>query len=240
MEYELNRFRYGLEKLNIELSENKIKQFLIYYEMLMEKNKVMNLTAITEFQDVVEQHLLDSLSIAGNMDLSHDFKILDLGTGAGFPGIPLKIVFPELEIVLMDSLNKRIVFLQDVIAELNLDKIMAVHGRAEEMARKKEYREQFDFCLSRAVANLSSLSEYCIPFVKEGGMFISYKSGEIEEELNQAKKAVCLLGGEIEDVDKFILAGTDISRSFVKIRKIKRTPKTYPRKAGTPAKNPIK
>ena len=240
MEYELNRFRYGLEKLNIELSENKIKQFLIYYEMLMEKNKVMNLTAITEFQDVVEKHFLDSLSIAGNMDLSHDFKILDLGTGAGFTGIPLKIVFPELEIVLMDSLNKRIVFLQDVIAELNLDKIMAVHGRAEEMARKKEYREQFDFCLSRAVANLSSLSEYCIPFVKEGGMFISYKSGEIEEELNQAKKAVCLLGGEIEDVDKFILAGTDISRSFVKIRKIKRTPKTYPRKAGTPAKNPIK
>lgn len=239
MEYRLDKFQYGLEKLNIQLSENKLKKFLTFYEMLIEKNKVMNLTAITEFQDVVEKHFLDSLSLAGSADLNQKFKVLDLGTGAGFPGIPLKIAFPELELVLMDSLNKRIVFLQEVISELNLDKIKAVHGRAEEMARKKEYREQFDFCLSRAVANLSSLSEYCIPFVKQGGMFISYKSGEIEEEIKQAEKAVHLLGGEIVDVDKFILAGTDFSRSFIKIRKKQRTPNAYPRKAGTPAKNPI-
>jgi len=239
MKYQLEKFQFGLEKLNLELTEEMINQFLNFYEMLMEKNKVMNLTAITEFEDVVEKHFLDSLSLADRFDLNQKFKMIDLGTGAGFPGIPLKIVFPELEIVLMDSLNKRILFLQDVISELKLEKISAVHGRAEEMARNSQYREKFDLCVSRAVANLSSLSEYCIPFVKQGGMFISYKSGEVEEEVNQAKKAIHLLGGNIETVDKFILAGTDLSRSFVKIRKKQLTPKAYPRKAGTPAKDPI-
>ena len=239
MKYQLEKFQFGLERLNLELTEEMINQFLNFYEMLMEKNKVMNLTAITEFEDVVEKHFLDSLSLADRFDLNQKFKMIDLGTGAGFPGIPLKIVFPELEIVLMDSLNKRILFLQDVISELKLENISAVHGRAEEMARNSQYREKFDLCVSRAVANLSSLSEYCIPFVKQGSMFISYKSGEVEEEVNQAKKAIHLLGGSIETVDKFILAGTDLSRSFVKIRKKQRTPKAYPRKAGTPAKDPI-
>ncbi|MCI8300083.1 MAG: 16S rRNA (guanine(527)-N(7))-methyltransferase RsmG [Lachnospiraceae bacterium] len=239
MEYQTERFLSGLEQLNITISEEMLEQFLVFYQMLIEKNKVMNLTAITEFEDVVEKHFLDSLSLAGSIDLNRNYKILDLGTGAGFPGIPLKIVFPELEIVLMDSLNKRVLFLQEVLAELNLKKITAVHGRAEEMARKSEYREQFDLCLSRAVANLSSLSEYCIPFVKQEGMFISYKSGEIEEEVCQAKKAVHLLGGEITKVDKFTIPGTDLFRSFVHVRKKQRTPKAYPRKAGMPAKNPI-
>lgn len=239
MSYNLEKFQYGLDKLKINLSEEQLDKFLTFYEMLIEKNKVMNLTAITEFQEVIEKHFLDSLSLAGSIDLNHRLKVLDLGTGAGFPGIPLKIAFPELKIVLMDSLNKRVVFLQEVIEELKLPQICAVHGRAEEMARKPEYREQFDLCVSRAVANLASLSEYCIPFVKEGGRFISYKSGEVEEEVSQAKKAVQVLGGKILKVQKFTLVGTDLSRSFVQIEKKKKTPKTYPRKAGTPSKNPI-
>lgn len=239
MEYNLTKFKSGLNKLKIELSEHQMQQFLTYYEMLIEKNKVMNLTAITEFEDVVEKHFLDSLSLIRQINLNQNLKVLDLGTGAGFPGIPLKIAFPELEIVLMDSLNKRINFLNEVIAALKLENITAVHGRAEEMARKSEYREQFDLCVSRAVANLASLSEYCLPFVTLQGNFISYKSGEIEEEVNQSKKAVFLLGGKLKDVKKFRLVETDAERSFVQIEKVKKTPKTYPRKAGTPSKSPL-
>ncbi len=239
MSYQLEKFKLGLEQLKIPYSDEKINQYLIYYEMLTEKNKVMNLTAITEFEDVVEKHFLDSLSLIKCMDLNRKMQVLDLGTGAGFPGIPLKIAFPELEIVLMDSLNKRVLFLQEVISELNLSGITAVHGRAEEMAVKKEYREQFDLCVSRAVANLSSLSEYCIPFVRVGGNFVSYKSGEVEEEVKQAGKAISVLGGKMVKVQKFVLPQTDVSRSFVQIEKKKRTPKSYPRKAGTPSRTPI-
>lgn len=237
MNYNLDKFRSGLDKLNISLSDEQIQQFLDYYEMLVETNKVMNLTAITEFDEVIEKHFLDSLSLCQVYDLQRDVKILDMGTGAGFPGIPLKIAFPEIDLVLADSLNKRINFLQDVINQLGLKKVEALHARAEEMGRNKLYREQFDLCVSRAVANLSSLSEYCIPFVKEGGKFISYKSGEIEEETNQAKKAITILGGRIEDVYKFDLY--EQKRSFVIIEKIKKTPKAYPRKAGTPTKTPL-
>lgn len=239
MTYQLEKFKLGLEELKIPYSDKKINQFLIFYEMLTEKNKVMNLTTITEFEDVVEKHFLDSLSLIKCVDLNGIMKVLDLGTGAGFPGIPLKIMFPELDMVLMDSLNKRVLFLQEVISELNLSGVTAIHGRAEEMAVKKEYREQFDLCVSRAVANLSALSEYCIPFVKPGGTFISYKSGEIEGEVRQAGKAVAVLGGKIVNIEKFVLPETDVSRSFVQIEKIKRTPKSYPRKAGTPSRAPI-
>lgn len=237
MDYNLEKFEAGLKKLNISLSKKQVEQFLVYYEFLVETNKVMNLTAITEFDEVIEKHFLDSLSLYQICDLSKEKYILDMGTGAGFPGIPLKIAFPNLHLVLADSLNKRIKFLQEVIDKLELEHVEAVHARAEELARNKQYREQFDLCLSRAVANLSTLSEYCIPFVKVEGQFISYKSGEIEEEVNQAKKAISILGGNIREVYKFDLY--EQKRSFVVIDKKKKTPGAYPRKAGTPTKQPL-
>lgn len=239
MEYNLEKFRLGLSKLNIDINEKQMQQFITYYEMIIERNKVVNLTAITDFQDVVEKHFLDSLSLKNCIDLNQNKKLLDLGTGAGFPGIPLNIVFPELNVILMDSLNKKIIFLQEVIEELNLKNISALHGRAEEAARKKDHREVYDICVSRAVSNLASLSEYCIPFIKKGGQFVSYKSGEIEEEVNQAKSAIFLLGGKIKDVKKFQLVESEAERSFVIIEKVKGTPERYPRKAGTPSKNPL-
>ena len=237
MNYNTEKFRQGLDNLKLELNEKQIEQFLTYYEMLIEKNKVMNLTAITEYDEVIEKHFLDSISLCQVYDLSKPVTILDMGTGAGFPGIPLKIAFPEIEITLADSLNKRIKFLDEVIEKLGLEKVTTVHARAEELARNKEHRANYDVVVSRAVANLSTLGEYCIPFVKEGGCFISYKSGEVEEEVENAKKAIKILGGQIKDIYKFDLS--DQKRSFVTIEKIKATPKTYPRKAGTPAKMPL-
>ena len=239
MNYNLEKFKNGLQQLHIALSEKQMEQFLQYYELLVEKNKVMNLTAITEFDEVVEKHFLDSVSLTKQLDLHQPLKVLDLGTGAGFPGIPLKIVFPELEITLMDSLNKRVLFLQDVISSLQLENIEAVHGRAEEAARNKKYRESFDLCVSRAVANISTLSEYCLPFVKIGGSFISYKSSTIEDELEDGKKGIAILGGKVKDVYKFTLPDSEVQRSFVIIEKEKKTPKAYPRKAGTPSKEPL-
>lgn len=239
MNYNLEKFKNGLQQLHIALSEKQMEQFLQYYELLVEKNKVMNLTAITEFDEVVEKHFLDSVSLTQQLDLHQPLKVLDLGTGAGFPGIPLKIVFPELEITLMDSLNKRVLFLQDVISSLQLENIEAVHGRAEEAARNKKYREGFDLCVSRAVANISTLSEYCLPFVKVGGSFISYKSSTIEDELEEGKKGIAILGGKVKDVYKFTLPDSELQRSFVIIEKEKKTPKAYPRKAGTPSKEPL-
>ena len=210
-----------------------------YYELLVEWNKVMNLTGITEYEEVNLKHFTDSLSIARVKDMHQVQSVIDIGTGAGFPGIPLKIVYPELEVVLLDSLNKRIKFLDTVIAELGLANIYTMHGRAEDYAKDAAYREKYDLCVSRAVANLATLSEYCLPYVKVGGMFIPYKSGEIDEEVKGSKKAVKVLGGEIEDVVKFELPGTDIGRSFVKIHKVKNTAKKYPRKAGMPSREPI-
>ena len=237
MNYNTEKFRQGLANLKLELTEKQIEQFLKYYEMLIEKNKVMNLTAITEYDEVIEKHFLDSISLCQVYDLSKPVKILDMGTGAGFPGVPLKIAFPKVEITLADSLNKRIKFLDEVVAELGLEKVTTVHARAEELARNKEHRESYDLVVSRAVANLSTLGEYCIPFVKMGGNFISYKSGEVDEEVNAAGKAIKILGGEMKDVYKFDLS--DQKRSFVTIEKIKTTPKKYPRKAGTPSKEPL-
>ena len=199
----------------------------------------MNLTAITEFDEVLQKHFVDSVLKFRDFIKEDTKTLIDVGTGAGFPGIPLKIVFPEIKITLLDSLNKRIKFLNAVIDELELENIETIHGRAEDFSKKEDYREQYDLCVSRAVANLATLSEYCLPYVKVGGCFIPYKSGEIDEELNNSKKAVQILGGKIEEVVKFQLPDTDIGRSFVKIKKNKNTAKKYPRKAGLPAKEPL-
>ena len=235
----MERLREKAAAFGIELSDHQLEQFQTYYEMLIEKNKVMNLTAITEKNEVIDKHFADSLALVKSGVELKDQRILDLGTGAGFPGIPLKIAFPELEVVLLDSLNKRIKFLNEVIEALGLQKITAIHGRAEDFAKQKEYRENFDYVVSRAVANLTVLSEYCIPYVKEGGYFLPYKSGDIKEEAKNSKKAVKILGGSIEDIISFEIPDTDMARTILKIHKTKATPKRFPRKAGLPTKEPI-
>lgn len=233
-------FESKLAELGIALTEEQKKQFVQFYELLVEWNKVMNLTGITDYEEVNEKHFVDSLSIVKAIDINKVETVIDIGTGAGFPGIPLKIAFPHLKIVLLDSLNKRINFLNHVIKELGLQNISTIHGRAEDFAKMPEYREQFDLCVSRAVSNLATLSEYCLPYVKIGGMFVPYKSGEIDEEVNESKTAIYLLGGKLDEVVKFQLPGTEIGRSFLKIEKKQTTSKKYPRKAGLPAKEPLK
>lgn len=235
-----NIIKKRMNDIHIKLDNRQLEQFQRFYEMLIEWNKVMNLTGITEFEEVVTKHFVDSLSIVNIYDLNRVRRVIDVGTGAGFPGIPLKIAFPHLEVVLLDSLNKRIRFLNNVIDELKIKDIYTLHGRAEDFARKSEYREKFDLCVSRAVSNLSTLAEYCIPYVEGNGIFISYKSGNIEEEIEESERAVQVLGGKIEEVLKFQLPGTDISRAFVRIRKVKATGGKYPRKSGIPAKEPIR
>ncbi|MFT3983138.1 MAG: 16S rRNA (guanine(527)-N(7))-methyltransferase RsmG [Lachnospiraceae bacterium] len=238
MKYEMNALSCSLKKWNITLTEIQLIQFTQYYELLLEWNSFMNLTAITELQEVIDKHFVDSLTIANYISLK-DQTILDLGTGAGFPGIPIKIMYPNVEIVLLDSLNKRIKFLDAVIEKLQLQNVRAVHGRAEDLSHQITYREQFDICTSRAVANLSTLSEYCIPFVKEGGYFISYKTETAKEEISEAKRAVCVLGGKIEKIEELKLPNTNMGRTLVIIKKIGRTKSKYPRKAGIPSKEPI-
>lgn len=263
--YKLDCFLKDLEEFNISLSKVQLCQFMQYYELLTEWNKVMNLTAITDFDEVCKKHFIDSLSIlkafssdnnfgndldnsSGNSsdndfcklcDFLKSLSVIDIGTGAGFPGIPLKIVFPDMRITLLDSLNKRINFLQTVIDELGLKEIEAIHGRAEDFAIKGKLREKYDLCVSRAVANLSTLSEYCIPYVKIGGKFISYKSEKIAEEIAGADKAIKIMGGKVEKQVKFMLPDSDIYRNLVIISKCKNTPAKYPRKAGLPSKEPI-
>lgn len=234
--------------LGIVLGEGQMKQFYNYYEMLLKTNKVMNLTAITQENEVVTKHFSDSLSFIKVFGGEKEFKrylsvgvtLIDVGTGAGFPGIPIKIVFPQIKITLLDSLHKRVKFLQNVCDKLGLEHVECVHGRAEDLGRQGEYREVYDLCVSRAVANLASLSEYCMPFVKSGGYFVPYKSGDIEEELEQGRKAIHLLGGEVERVEKFMLPGNDVARSLVVVKKVKGVPKKYPRKAGMPTKEPLR
>jgi 16S rRNA (guanine527-N7)-methyltransferase len=232
-----------LKQIGLELSEEQRSQFEKYYEILVSWNEFMNLTGITDHDEVMMKHYIDSLWVnlvkEFNEKIEQGGTLIDVGTGAGFPGLPIKIAFPQTEVTLLDSLNKRINFLNEVISQTGLCGASTCHGRAEDFAKNPQYREQFDICVSRAVANLSTLSEYCLPFVKNDGIFIAYKSGNIEEELDKCSNAVKLLGGKIENVYKTVLPDSDIERSFVVIRKIKPTPKKYPRKAGLPSKEPL-
>ncbi len=239
MNEKLNKIEKRIRSLDLDISAVQVRQFYDYYELLVKWNQFMNLTAITDFEDVVQKHFVDSLSITGEKKLQDVDNLIDVGTGAGFPGIPLKIMFPELKITLLDSLRKRVDFLNEVIDRLHLKQMETIHGRAEDYAKPGKKREMYDLCVSRAVANLSTLSEYCLPYVKIGGEFISYKSGEITEEMKEAKSAVFLLGGRIRGCRNFELPGTEIHRTLVCIEKVSGCPKKYPRKAGTAAKNPL-
>lgn len=226
------------KKINVELDDKQIKQFIDYKDMLLEWNEKMNLTAITDEKEVILKHFVDCLVICSGAKLSGK-KIIDVGTGAGFPGVPVKIACPDIDITLLDSLNKRITFLNKLKNKLGLEKVDCVHMRAEDGGADKNLRESFDFCISRAVANLAVLSEYCLPFVKVGGSFISMKGPDVEEELNEAKKAIKVLGGEVVEVKKVVIPETDITHSLIVIKKVKATPSKYPRKAGKAKKEPI-
>ena len=238
---EFNEFKekmiINVDKLGITLSEIQLKQFYNYMNLLIEWNKKINLTAITEPNEIILKHFVDSLTISKY--ISDGTRVVDVGTGAGFPGIPLKIYRQDIEITLLDSLQKRINFLDEVIRELNLEKIETIHSRVEDFGKDKRYREKFDIATSRAVANLATLSEYLLPLVKVGGKVISMKGSLIEEELENSKNAIKILGGKIEKVDEFNLPNSDISRNIVLIDKIKETPNKYPRKAGEPSKKPL-
>ncbi|WP_024866075.1 16S rRNA (guanine(527)-N(7))-methyltransferase RsmG [Butyrivibrio sp. FCS014] len=246
MRTKYNNMIKDFTEYGIALTDDQLKQFDTYYSMLVEWNKVMNLTGITDFDDVCRLHFTDSISSAGYFDFKgKELSLIDIGTGAGFPGIPLKIVFPQLNITLLDSLNKRLNFLNAVIDELHLNdtgSIKTLHGRAEDFCQKKEgsLRETFDVAVSRAVANMATLSEYCLPYVKVGGSFLAYKSEKAEGELSEAKGAIHLLGGKLEAANEFVLPGSDISRTICIVKKVEPTSKKYPRKAGVPSRQPLK
>lgn len=235
----MSEIKEVFDKMHIGLPDGALELLNRYYEMLVDTNKVMNLTTITEYSEVVIKHFADSAAIGCITDMNGNIDVIDVGTGAGFPGIVLKIVYPQLSVVLLDSLNKRVNFLKNVITELGLTDISAIHGRAEDIARNKDYREKFDLCVSRAVANMSSLSEYCLPFVKVGGRFIPYKADGCDEEVKTASKAVNILGGKIRKIESYVIPDTDICRKFVVIDKLRNTSAKYPRKAGLPTKEPL-
>lgn len=226
------------KKLDIKLNVEQLEKFYKYMGLLIEWNEKMNLTAITEPNEIILKHFIDSLTIL--KEISDNSKVVDVGTGAGFPGIPLSIANESLKITLVDSLNKRLIFLQEVIEKLELKNVEIIHSRAEDFGQNKKYRENFDFATSRAVANLSTLSEYLIPLVKINGKCICMKASDVEEEINQAKNAINVLGGTIEKIEEFNLPESDIGRTIIIINKQRNTPTKYPRKAGTPSKEPIK
>lgn len=273
MSQNINKLNELLSDFNIELTDKQLKQFDLYYQLLIDWNEKINLTAITEFDEVLLKHFKDSLGLIKGLGCNiiddickngKELSLIDVGCGAGFPSIPLKIAFPNLRVTLLDSLNKRVKFLNEVIAKLELENIEAVHGRAEEVAANKDYREKYDIAVSRAVANMCTLSEYCLPFVKKNGIFAAYKSEELlnkrqlsEQELSElqktdikyilamkpekevAAKAVKILGGQIENINEYFLSDNEYFRCLCIVRKKEVTPKKYPRKAGLPSKEPI-
>lgn len=226
------------KQIGIELTEEQLEKFYLYMNILLEWNEKINLTAITNEEEIILKHFVDSLTI--NKYIEDSKSLIDVGTGAGFPGIPIKILREDLKVTLLDSLNKRINFLNEVIEKLDLKNIECIHGRAEEFGKNKNYREKYDFATSRAVANMSTLSEYLIPFVKVGGKVLAMKGDKAEEELEEAKKAIKLLGGKVENIDNFYLPDSDIKRNIIIIKKIEKTERKFPRKPGMPAKEPIK
>lgn len=228
---------YG-KRIDIEFNDKQLYQFYEYMNLLLEWNKKINLTAIIEVEEIILKHFIDSLTI--NKYIGENKTLVDVGTGAGFPGIPLKIYRPDLKVTLVDSLNKRINFLNEVISKLDLKDINTVHNRIEDFGKDKKYRESFDYVTARAVANLTTLSEYLIPISKVNGKCICMKGNDIEEEVNRSKNAINLLGGKINKIDYFELPNSDISRNIIVIDKIKETPNKYPRKAGLPSKEPLK
>lgn len=230
-------FNSYLKELDLTLDNEQLEKFYNYMNLLIDWNKKINLTAIIEPEDIILKHFIDSLTILKY--IKEGKSVIDVGTGAGFPGIPLKIVREDLKITLADSLNKRINFLNEVINKLDLKNIEAIHTRAEELGKNKKYREKFDIATSRAVANMSTLSEYLIPFIKVEGRCICMKSSDIDIELENAKNAISILGGKIESKDKFNLPNSDLGRSIIILKKVRNTPSKFPRKAGTPAKEPI-
>jgi 16S rRNA (guanine527-N7)-methyltransferase len=235
----INTLLDGIVDLNIELSQEQQNQFIKYKRLLKEWNEKINITAITDDIEIDIKHFLDSLTPVVTKLFDGRKIIIDIGTGGGFPGLPLKIFNEELKVTLLDSLNKRIIFLNEVIKELGLKNIEAIHGRAEELGRTENYREQYDICVSRAVASLNTLSEYCMPFVKVGGYFISMKGEDVEEELKEAEKGIKILGGSILKKELVKIPKSDIVHSLIIIEKIKETPTKYPRGGGKPKKTPL-
>ena len=224
-------------KIKINLTNKQTEQFYLYMKLLLDWNEKINLTAITEPSEIIKKHFIDSLTI--NPYIEETSKVIDVGTGAGFPGIPIKIIKENSEIVLLDSLNKRIKFLEEVINQTKLSNIKTIHYRAEEAGKNKIYREKFDIATSRAVASLNVLLEYLLPLIKIGGRCICMKGNNIKEEIEQSKNAIKTLGGELEKIEGFTLPDSDIERNIIIVKKIKETPTRYPRKAGTPSKEPI-
>ncbi|OBR92213.1 MULTISPECIES: 16S rRNA (guanine(527)-N(7))-methyltransferase RsmG [Clostridium] len=224
--------------VGLEFDEEKYNKFIKYKDILKFWNNKINLTTIVEDEDIIKKHFIDCVKIFKFSPLRDISNIIDIGTGAGFPGIPMKIVNPQIKVVLLDSLNKRINFLNQVISDIELSDIKCIHGRAEDFSKDTEYREKFDAAVSRAVANLTVLSEFCIPYIKLGGYFVAMKGPSVEDEIKESKKAVSILGGKIEDIIK--IENDDLNHNLVVIKKIKRTPNMYPRKAGMVSKKPLK
>ena len=230
----------SLKSLGLDPTEHQIDQFIKYYELLIEKNKVMNLTAITDYEDVVIKHFKDSLTVKYVLDIGQQ-SIIDIGTGAGFPGIPLKIMYPETKITLLDSLQKRLLFLDDVITQLDLKQISTIHGRSEDIAHDPKYREKYDICVSRAVANLSTLCELTLPFLKLHGVAIYYKADhqKTHEEIQAAKTALSNLNATLKETKTFYLTDNTQERTLLLLEKTAKTPSKYPRKAPLPSKKPL-
>ena len=235
----MKQLENALEQLQITTTDKTVNKFQKYMELVLAWNEKVNLTAVTEQDEFIKKHFIDSILCADFDELKNANTVIDVGTGAGFPGVPLALIFPDKQFLLIDSLNKRMKILEEILGELGVSNVSVLHTRAENLAHKKEYREKFDMCVSRAVANLSVLTEYCLPFIKRGGFFISYKGPSAIEELKGAGKAIKLLGGEVKDIRKKELEDFDLDHNMIIIKKERQTPNKYPRKAGVPAKEPL-